>query len=435
MITFKRIPLSLLDFNTGQIPGLPANPREWTDHELKRLAKSLKETPELAEARGCIVVPLGSRFVVLGGNLRLAAAKHLKWPDIMCAVLPEDTKVAKLKEIVLKDNSSFGSWDLSMLRADWSDVDFGDWGISVNWDTAGPEPDASVSQTPQEEIERMRREFEERMERGEISEEDEEYQEFLEKFKLKKTTDDCYTPAPVYEAVAKYVEETYGVSREQFVRPFYPGGDYRNERYPEGCVVVDNPPFSIMSEILRFYDSKGIRFFLFAPTLTLFSSSSASTCTALACTLAVIYENGASVNTSFLTNLERGGVRFRSAPKLQAMVQEGIDEFTRTLKKSLPKYSYPPHIITSSWVGALSRLGIEFSVPVAESEGISGLDSQKASGKAIYGKGYIVSDRVKAEREKAEREKAEREKAERWTLSERELAIIEKLNTQSHEKE
>ena len=91
-------------------------------------------------------------------------------------------------------------------------------------------------------------------------------------------------------------------------------------------------------------------------------------------------------------------------------------------------------------MGALSRLGIEFSVPVAESEGISGLDSQKASGKAIYGKGYIVSDRVKAEREKAEREKAEREKAERekaerWELSERELQIIERLNKQHHENE
>ena len=107
------------------------------------------------------------------------------------------------------------------------------------------------------------------------------------------------------------------------------------------------------------------------------------------------------------------------------MVQEGIDEFTKTLKKQLPKYSYPPSIITSSWVGILSRLGIEFSVPVAESEGISGLDSQKASGKAIYGKGYIVSDRVKAEREKAEREKAER-----WELSERELAIVARLNEQ-----
>ena len=430
MIDFRKIALTELDFNTGQIPGLPPNPREWTDLELKRLAKSMKGTPELVEARGCIVVPYEGRYIVLGGNLRLAAAKFLKWPDIMCAVLPEDTKVAKLKEIVLKDNSSFGSWDLSMLRKDWAEFDFGDWGINVTWDAVGPTPDASVNETPQEEIERMQREFEERMARGEISEEDEEYQEFLEKFKLKKTTDDCYTPAPVYDAVARYVEETYGISRDKFVRPFYPGGDYVNEKYPEGCVVVDNPPFSIMAEILRFYDSKGIKFFLFAPTLTLFSSSSGSTCTALPCTLAVIYENGASVNTSFLTNLERGGVRFRSAPKLQAMVQEGIDEFTKTLKKQLPKYSYPPHIITSSWVGILSRLGIEFSVPVAESECISGLDSQKASGKAIYGKGYIVSDRVKAEREKAEREKAER-----WELSERELRIIERLNKQHHEKE
>lgn len=427
---FKKIHLGLLDFNTGQIPGLPPNPREWTDLELKRLAKSMKNTPELVEARGCIVVPYEGRYVVLGGNLRLAAAKYLKWPDIMCAVLPEGTKVAKLKEIVLKDNSSFGSWDLSLLRKDWSEFEFGDWGINVTWDTAGPAPDASVSETPQEEIERMQREFEERMARGEISEEDEEYQEFLEKFKLKKTTDDCYTPAPVYNAVARYVEETYGVSRDKFVRPFYPGGDYQNESYPEGCVVVDNPPFSIMAEILRFYDSKGIKFFLFAPTLTLFSSSSAGACTALPCTLAVIYENGASVNTSFLTNLEPRSIRFRSAPKLQAMVQEGIDEFTKTLKKQLPKYSYPPHIITSSWVGILSRLGIEFSVPVAESEGINGLDSQKASGKSIYGKGYIVSDRVKAEREKAEREKAER-----WTLSDRELAIIHRLNQQHHENE
>ena len=338
----------------------------------------------------------------------------------MCAVMPEDTKPAKLQEIVLKDNSSFGSWDLSLLRRDWAEFDLPEWGIEVTWDTAGPDP--TRTETEQETIERMQREFQERMAAGEISEEDEEYQEFLEKFKLKKTTDDCYTPAPVYDAVARYVEETYGVSRAKFVRPFYPGGDYRREKYPADCVVVDNPPFSIMAEILKFYDERGIRFFLFAPTLTLFSSSS-SACTALPCALAVIYENGASVNTSFLTNLEPKHIRLRSAPKLHAMVQAGVDEYVKTLRKSLPKYSYPPHIITSAWVGALSRLGIEFSVPVDESETISRLDSQKESGKAIFGKGYIVSDAVKAEREKAEREKAER-----WELSDRELAIIKRLN-------
>ena len=424
MIDFRRIGLSQLEPNTGQIQGLPANPRAWTDREVRRLSKSMKATPELAEARGCIVVPHEGRYVVLGGNLRLEGAKSLKWPSIMCAVLPEDTKPAKLQEIVLKDNSSFGSWDLSLLRRDWAEFDLPEWGIEVTWDTAGPDP--TRTETEQETIERMQREFQERMAAGEISEEDEEYQEFLEKFKLKKTTDDCYTPAPVYDAVARYVEETYGVSRAKFVRPFYPGGDYRREKYPADCVVVDNPPFSIMAEILKFYHERGIRFFLFAPTLTLFSSSSA--CTALPCALAVIYENGASVNTSFLTNLEPKHIRLRSAPKLHAMVQAGVDEYVKTLRKSLPKYSYPPHIITSAWVGALSRLGIEFSVPVDESETISGLDSQKESGKAIFGKGYIVSDAVKAEREKAEREKAEREKAERWELSDRELAIIKRLN-------
>ena len=418
MIDFRRIGLSELEPNTGQIPGLPANPREWTDREVRKLAKSMKATPELAEARGCIVVPHGGRYVVLGGNLRLEGAKSLKWRDIMCAVLPEDTKPAKLQEIVLKDNSSFGSWDLSLLRRDWAEFDLPEWGIEVTWDTAGPDP--TRTETEQETIERMQREFQERMAAGEISEEDEEYQEFLEKFKLKKTTDDCYTPAPVYDAVARYVEETYGVSRAKFVRPFYPGGDYQREKYPADCVVVDNPPFSIMAEILKFYNERGIRFFLFAPTLTLFSSSSSSstTCTALPCALAVIYANGASGNTSFLTNLEPSHIRLRSAPRLYELVQAGVDEYVKSLRKSLPKYSYPPHIITSAWVGALSRLGIEFSVPVAESESISVLDSQRSSGKAIFGKGYIVSDAVKAEREKAER----------WELSDRELAIIKRLN-------
>lgn len=172
MIEFNKIPLGSLDFNTGQIAGLPANPRSWTDAEIKKLAKSMKATPELAEARGCIVVPYEGRYVVLGGNLRLAAAKFLKWPAIMCAVLPEGTKVAKLKEVVLKDNSSFGSWDLSMLRKDWSEFDLQGWGIDVTWDTAGPVPDASVSETPQDVVEddfdETKADIEKRCKRGDI---------------------------------------------------------------------------------------------------------------------------------------------------------------------------------------------------------------------------------------------------------------------------
>ena len=427
MITFERIPLAQLEPNTGQIQGLPANPRQWTDAEVRKLARSMKQTPQLAEARGCIVIPHGGSFVILGGNLRRQAAETIGWSDLMCAVMPEDTPAKVLREIVIKDNSSFGEWDLQALRKEWADAPLPEWGVDATWDVAGPDP--TRDGTEQEAIDRMKREFEERMASGEISEEDEEYQEFLEKFKLKKTTDDCYTPEPVYDAVARYVEETYGVSRANFVRPFYPGGDYQAEKYPKGSVVVDNPPFSIMAEILRFYHDHGVRFFLFAPTLTLFSSSSGDLCTALPCGCPVIYENGANVNTSFLTNLEPEHIRFRSAPKLYAMVKEGVEEFTREIRKQLPKYSYPPHVITSKWVSALSRLGIDFVVPVDESEGISVLDSQRAHGKAIYGKGYIVSDAVKAEREKAEREKETTLLS--WDLSDRELAIVERLNHHS----
>ena len=418
----KRIRLTDLELNRGQVAGLPSNPRQWGKGELDDLVKSIRETPELLEARGLIVWPYGGKYIILGGNMRFSALREMNAVDAPCYVLDADTSMDKLREVVIKDNGSFGSWDYDMLANEWDDLPLADWGVPA-WDTENLEEVSAPKEVEEDEIERKKREFEERMAAGEISEEDEEYQEFLEKFKLKKTTDDCYTPAPVYEKVAQYVAETYNLDPVSFVRPFYPGGDYQNEKYPKGCVVVDNPPFSIMAEILNFYNERGIRFFLFAPTLTLFSSSSSSSCTALPCTCAVIYENGASVNTSFLTNLEPKHIRLRSAPKLQAMVQEGIDEFAKTLKRSLPKYSYPPYIITSTFVGILSRLGIEFSVPVRESESISGLDAQKPSGKAIFGKGYIVSEAVKAEREKAEREKAER-----WELSEREKMIIKKLS-------
>ena len=40
-----------------------------------------------------------------------------------------------------------------------------------------------------------------------------EYAAFLDKFKPKKTTDDCYTPAPVYDAVAGYVARRFGLDR------------------------------------------------------------------------------------------------------------------------------------------------------------------------------------------------------------------------------
>ena len=128
---FKKIKLGRLELNKGQVHGLPANPRKWTKSDVVSLARSMEETPELAEARGAIVYPVGSAFVVLGGNMRVEAARHLGWQDLMCAVLPETTPTEKLKQIVLKDNSSFGAWDVDLLKADWGEFEFMDIGIKL----------------------------------------------------------------------------------------------------------------------------------------------------------------------------------------------------------------------------------------------------------------------------------------------------------------
>ena len=54
-----------------------------------------------------------------------------------------------------------------------------------------------------------------------------DYDGFVDKFKPKKTTDDCYTPPAVYEAVIDYVNRNVSpLEGREIVRPFWPGGDY-----------------------------------------------------------------------------------------------------------------------------------------------------------------------------------------------------------------
>lgn len=253
----------------------------------------------------------------------------------------------------------------------------------------------------------------------------ETYEEFVEKFKPKLTTDDCYTPAVVYDAVADWVASEYKLNRSQFVRPFYPGGDYESFDYSGGVVVVDNPPFSILAQIVKYYAAHSIPFFLFAPSLTLFRYG--DFCTVLACNTGIIYENGAQVPTSYVTNLEPHEIRARSAPSLNRAVNAANMENLAETTKTHPKYVYPKSVITAAQLHRYSQLGVDLVIPRAESVRISGLDSQKPYKKAIYGCGLLLSEKLTADREKADRKKADREKATVWALSEREQDIVKRL--------
>ena len=347
----------------------------------------------------------GDDNIIVAGHGRLIAAKELGMETVPCIRLDHLTdEQRRAYALAHNKTAELSEWDFDVLGGeldDIFDIDMGDFGFELG--------DGS--------------DFFENRERFDTSREEgnEEYNEFLEKFEPKKTTDDCYTPDVVYEAVAGWVEKEYGVNRSDFVRPFYPGGDYQAYKYKLNAVVVDNPPFSILAEIVNFYAENNIKFFLFSPTLTMFSSSSSSSSSSLCVGAAITYENGANVNTSFLTNLETD-CRLRSAPTLYETVKVANDANLKEMRRELPKYSYPDYVITSTRCAQFSRYGIDFCVPVSESAHIRVLDAQKETGKAVFGSAYLISERLKEEKEKAEREKAER-----WELSEREMEIVKSL--------
>lgn len=136
-----KLKLSALEPNTGQVPGLPINPRQWAKSDVDSLARSLTETPELFEARPLLVVPHEGKYVILGGNLRYEASKQNKAKEVPAIVFPENTEIDLLKRIVILDNGSFGAWDYDSLANEWGDLPLADWGVPA-WEPEKVDEDA-----------------------------------------------------------------------------------------------------------------------------------------------------------------------------------------------------------------------------------------------------------------------------------------------------
>ena len=250
----------------------------------------------------------------------------------------------------------------------------------------------------------------------------ESYEEFVEKFKPKKTTDDCYTPPEIYEVIKGWVCEKYKIDPSKILRPFWPGGDYQKEEYPDDCLVLDNPPFSILSKICEFYIERNIKFFLFAPSLTAFSGKKIwDKMNHIICDCSITYENGAVVKTSFVTNCDEETIA-QTAPDLTQIVNEKMKETIQKDKKTLPKYEYPDHVVTAAMMQRYAKYGIDFSVKRGECVRISRLDVQKLQKKEIFGSGLLLS-----ERKAAEKAAAEKAAAEKFALSERETEIVKSM--------
>lgn len=334
--------------------------------------------------------------VIIAGHTRWKAAKRLRLAQVP-VVIADDLTEEQARAYRIADNSAGerSEWDLDLLGEEIAAMPDLDWGLLGFGN--GDEVDFS--------------DLDSRM-----GEKDEAQKAFEDKFKPKHTTDDCFTPPEVYEAVLGWAVDTYGLQGRPVVRPFYPGGDYQSCDYPDGCVVIDNPPFSILSEIIRWYKGRGIDFFLFAPSLT--SMHYLEECNLILTGYHVTYENGAEVPTAFVTDL--GTDRILLSSELYDLLDAAQP---RKLVADVSAYDWPANCESAARLAGLPKYGVTLAF-----KHIAPVKAVGEPRQSIFGGGVLICDRD-AERIKAERIKAERGRTS-IMLTADERRIIARLNAE-----
>lgn len=101
----KYVPIGKVKENTGQVDGLPPNPRSISDEKFKQLVESLKDFTLMHELRPLVV---NEQMVVLGGNMRLRAYKKAGFKEVPVDVV--SWPIEKQAEFIIKDNTNYGEW-------------------------------------------------------------------------------------------------------------------------------------------------------------------------------------------------------------------------------------------------------------------------------------------------------------------------------------
>ena len=115
----------------NQIKPNPKNPRTIKDERFEKLKKSIQDFPDMLNKRPLVCfTDTDGKFVVLGGNMRLKAAKDLGLKELPIILADEWTEEQKA-EFLIKDNVGFGEWDWNELNTDWDTEQLEGWGLEV----------------------------------------------------------------------------------------------------------------------------------------------------------------------------------------------------------------------------------------------------------------------------------------------------------------
>ena len=127
------VPTGKITNNSGQIPDVPSNPRTITKAQFERLKERIAKN-NLLGVFPLKVYEYKGKFVALGGNQRLRAAKALNMSGVPCIIVPDEADAETLQEIIILENEHDGENDWDALANDWDAVKLSDWGVdAANW--------------------------------------------------------------------------------------------------------------------------------------------------------------------------------------------------------------------------------------------------------------------------------------------------------------
>jgi DNA modification methylase len=115
----------------SEIKSNPKNPRVIKDDKFKKLVDSIREFPQMLEKRPLVCfTDVDEKLVVLGGNMRLKAAKEIGLNELP-VMLADDWTEEQKAQFLIKDNVGFGEWNWDELQTDWDMAKLEEWGLDV----------------------------------------------------------------------------------------------------------------------------------------------------------------------------------------------------------------------------------------------------------------------------------------------------------------
>lgn len=117
--------------NIAEIKTNPKNPRVIKDDKFAKLVKSIKDFPEMLQKRPLVCfTDTDGKLVVLGGNMRLKAAKECGLKELP-VIIADDWTEEQRAQFLIKDNVGFGEWNWDELQNDWDVQMLEDWGLDI----------------------------------------------------------------------------------------------------------------------------------------------------------------------------------------------------------------------------------------------------------------------------------------------------------------